>query len=82
MTLFTRRDTNDDGRLTEDELSNGAISQRIAQLDVDGDNVVTSEEFRAGAETLMDRIRTGFRGNDKRPQRPDRPEFAEPIGPS
>ena len=72
MNLFTRRDTNNDGELTEDELSSGSVSQRIAGLDKDGDKVVTKEEFRAGAATISRR-----RSGASRPQRPERPELAE-----
>jgi hypothetical protein len=83
MSLFTARDTNKDGKLTEDELAGSPMTERMMQLDKNDDKAVTEEEFRSGISTLFSRGRRGGGGGnylrgraDTRPDRPQRPESA------
>ena len=82
MSIFTGRDANKDGKLTAEELAGNPMADRIKQLDKDGDEAVTQEEFRSGMSTLFSGGRGGGggsyrgRGEDTRPDRPQRPELA------
>ena len=83
MSIFKGRDANKDGKLTADELADSPMADRMKQLDKDGDEVVTQEEFKSGIATLFSggRGRGGGsyrgRGKDTRPDRPQLPELAD-----
>jgi hypothetical protein len=84
MTLFNARDADKDGKLTADEVAGNPMTDRMMELDKDGDKAVTEEEFRTGISTLFSRGRGGGgrgnypgRGQDTRPDRPQRPESAK-----
>lgn len=92
MSIFTSRDANKDGKLTKEELAGSPMADRMEQLDKDGDQAVTQEEFRSGMAAMFSGNRGGggngnrgggggrggYRGGDRdtRPDRPQRPELA------
>lgn len=80
--FFDRQDKNKDKKLTKDE-AEGMIATRFADLDKDGDDVITQQEFQDGMRAMFRRggrggRRGGGRENDSRPKRPQRPELAAP----
>ena len=83
MSVFKERDANKDGQLTADEIAGNPMAARMKELDKDGDEAVSEEEFRSGISTLFRGGRGGggrnYRGwgNDTRPDRPQRPELAD-----
>ncbi len=84
MSMFNGMDANKDGKLTAEELSSNPMADRLKQLDKNGDNDITQEEFRSGISTLFSGGRGGgggggYRGGgqDTRPDRPQRPELAD-----
>lgn len=82
--VFKQRDTNGDGKLTGDELSE-RMRSNIKQLDPNSDGAVTLEEFQKGIGQMFggrsrggrgqggrgDRDRNPREGKPDRPQRPD-----------
>ena len=68
--LFARRDSNQDGKLTADEIS----ATRVKAMDSDNDNAVSKEEFLAGMRSAS---RRGGRRSDRKDERPDRPQRPE-----
>lgn len=89
--IFDRRDENEDGKLTGDELS-GRLADRAEELDKDSDGAVSREEFEEGMQSMFaggggggrgpgagGGFGRGARGPDNRPKRPARPEFDEGI---
>jgi hypothetical protein len=81
MSIFSGRDTNKDGRLTAAELAGGPMAERMKQLDKDGDDAISQEEFRSGLSALFSRGRGGsgsYGGirEDTRPTRPQVPKLA------
>lgn len=54
--LFEKRDDNDDGRLSRDEL--GGSAKRFARLDADGDGYLTADELAAKRKAKADRRAT------------------------
>ena len=83
MSIFAGRDANKDGKLTADELAGSPMADRMKQLDKDGDNAVTQEEFRSGLSAMFSggrggggRGSYGGRSENTRPSRPQRPELA------
>jgi outer membrane protein assembly factor BamB len=81
MSIFKERDANQDGKLTAEELAGSPMADRLKDLDKDGDEAVSQEEFTSGISTLFGGRRGGGgsegRGKDTRPDRPQRPELAE-----
>jgi hypothetical protein len=49
--IFARRDENEDGKLTGDELS-GRLADRVEQLDTDKNGEISREEFDAGMQNF------------------------------
>ncbi len=84
MAMFTGMDTNKDGKVTEDELEGNRMADRLKTLDKDGDGAISQEEFRTGIASLFSGGRGGGnggggyrgRGEDTRPDRPQRPKMA------
>jgi len=80
--MFASLDTNNDDKLSADELEGNRMADRIKTLDKDGDQKVSKEEFRNGISTLFRRGSRGRgngyrgRGKDTRPERPQRPDLA------
>jgi hypothetical protein len=82
MAMFNRMDTNEDGKLTEDELEGNRMADRLMTLDKDSNQEISSEEFRSGIASLFTRRgggggRRGGGGRENtRPERPQRPGSA------
>jgi outer membrane protein assembly factor BamB len=83
---FQRQDTDGDGILASDEISD-RLSDVLDQVDTDGDGAVTKEEYLAGMRQLFQgRGGRGGRGNrggdesDTKPERPQRPPLASAGG--
>jgi outer membrane protein assembly factor BamB len=78
--IFSRRDSDEDGKLTADELEGSPLADRLADIDKDGDDAITLEELRGGINSTFGRGRGGLgrRGGDEdtRPTRPQRPQPA------
>ena len=82
--IFARRDENQDGKLTGEELS-GRIADRVEQLDTDKNGEVSREEFDAGMQDIFagggggpgGRGPGGGGGRGDRPERPQRPDSDE-----
>ena len=83
--FFNGRDANKDGKLTVDELEGNPMANRFAEIDKDGDESLSMDEFRTGLQTLFGRGGRGGRGGgfrrggereDNRPKRPQRPQSA------
>ena len=78
MSMFKGMDANKDGKLTEAEFKGNRMADRLKTLDKDGDKAISQEEFRTGISSLFRRGRNyGGQNKDTRPERPQRPEFAE-----
>ncbi|MGB7345414.1 MAG: PQQ-binding-like beta-propeller repeat protein [Pirellulaceae bacterium] len=81
MSIFNGRDANKDGKLTADELAGNPMADRIKEMDKDGDDAVSAEEFQAGMASFGGgggRGGGGYGGGkDARPDRPQRPAMAE-----
>ena len=89
MSIFTGRDANQDGKLTEDEIAAGPMADRMKDLDKDGDGAITQDEFRTGMSSMFSGGRSGGgppggggpggygRGEDTRPDRPQRPVMVD-----
>ena len=82
--IFKRRDENEDGKLTDDEIPD-RLRDRLDQIDKDGDDVVVLEEFqeqmrssRGGGGRGPGQFGSGSLVNDNRPKRPKRPELDDP----
>ena len=82
--MFKQMDTNEDGKVTEDELEGNRMADRLMTLDKDGDSAVSQDEFTSGISTLFQRSggrgQGGSyrgRGEDTRPDRPQRPESVD-----
>ena len=58
--FFLRLDDDEDGSLTEDEVPE-ALWKRLAEIDGDGDGVVSREEMEAGVERRLDEMRETWR---------------------
>lgn len=91
MAMFDGMDTNKDGQVSEQELEGNRMADRLKTLDKDGDMLISKEEFRTGFASLFNRGgggggrnrggggRGGYGGGeDPRPDRPQRPESANP----
>ena len=92
MSMFNRFDTDKDGKVTEQELEGNRMADRLKTLDKDGDKAISKEEFSSGIGSLFSGgggrsggARSGGgghgggpggRGEDTRPDRPQRPESA------
>ena len=83
--FFRRRDTNNDGKLTGEEIPE-RMRGNLGRMDTDGDGAVTLAEFRETMNQMRGRSRGrspgreggGFGGRNRRqgrPERPQRPEF-------
>lgn len=82
--LFKRQDTNEDGKITEDEIEGSMFADRVRAMDKDGDKEITLEEYKAGftfggggSGGGRGGGRGGPGGDDNRPKRPQRPEWDE-----
>lgn len=87
MSLFNDRDADKDGKLSESEIASSPMAARMAELDKDGDKAISAEEFRSGMSGMFGGGRGGNRGGgrggnwggrgeDNRPERPQRPAMA------
>ncbi len=84
MSIFNGRDSNKDGKLTQDEVVGSPMADRMKDLDKDGDGAISQEEFRAGMSGMFGGGRpgggggqgNGGQGKDSRPDRPQRPAMA------
>ena len=85
--IFQRRDANDDGKLSGDEIPE-RMRGNLGRMDTDGDGAVTLAEFRQAINQMRGRGRGRspgreggrFGGRDRRqgrPERPQRPESGE-----
>ena len=87
MSMFNGMDTNKDGKVTEKELEGNRMADRLKTLDKNADGAISKDEFSSGISTLFSRGgggnrgggsrgggNYGGRGNDTRPDRPQRPE--------
>ena len=82
--MFNGMDTDKDGKVTMAELEGNRMADRLKTLDKDGDDAISKDEFTSGIAGLFSRgggsNRGGggyrSRGNDTRPDRPQRPESA------
>ena len=91
MSMFNGMDANKDGKVTAAELEGNRMADRLKTLDKDGDDAISSEEFRTGISGLFrqgggggSRAGRGSggggnygRGNDTRPDRPQRPKMSD-----
>ncbi len=83
MAMFKRMDTNNDESISEDELEGQRMADRLKTLDKNDDKAISKDEFSSGIGSLF---RGGGgrggggggygRGEDTRPDRPQRPEAA------
>ena len=77
--FFRRRDSNSDGKLSGDEISE-RMRGRMDQIDSDKDGAITPEEFRKGIGRMFGgggrRGQGANRGEDK-PERPQRPQLED-----
>ena len=86
MSMFNGMDADKDGKVTKKELEGNRMADRLITLDKDGDEAISSEEFRTGIASLFRGSGGGGgrggsggyggRGQDNRPKRPQRPEAA------
>ncbi len=81
MTMFKRMDTDEDGKLTEEELEGNPMADRLMTLDKDDNREISTDEFSSGIASLFTRRgrgggRRGGARQDTRPERPQRPESA------
>jgi outer membrane protein assembly factor BamB len=88
MSMFNGMDRDSDGQVTEVELEGNPMADRLKTLDKDGDKAISKEEFSSGIAGLFSRRGGGAagggrggsyggRGEDKRPERPQRPEISK-----
>ena len=83
MSMFNGMDRDQNGQVTEVELEGNPMADRLKTLDKDGDKAISKEEFSSGIAGLFSRRgggggggrSYGGRGEDKRPERPQRPEL-------
>ena len=80
MDMFNRMDTDKDEILTAEEYSSSPMADRLKTLDKDESGGISKEEFQ-GITSLFRRSgggggMYGGRGEDKRPDRPQRPKAA------
>lgn len=73
--IFSRRDSNNDEKLTLDEVEGSPIADRFAEIDKDGDEAITMQEFRDGMRGMF---RGGGRGGPGRGGRGGRGGFGGP----
>ena len=85
--IFNRRDANKDEKLTKEEVEGSPMADRFDDIDKDGDQAITMEEFRDGMRNVFRGGRSGRGGGrggrggfgrpggdeDSRPKRPQRP---------
>lgn len=88
MSMFKGLDADKDGAITEKELEGNRMADRLKTLDKDSDKAISEEEFRTGISGLFSRGGGGGsggggggggyrgRGEDTRPDRPQRPEMS------
>ena len=82
--FFRRRDTNNDGKLTGEEIPE-RMRGNLGRMDTDGDGAVTLAEFRETMNQMRGRSRGrspgreggGFGGRNRRQGRPERPQRPE-----
>ncbi len=85
--MFAGMDTNKDDKVTAKELEGNRMADRLMTLDKDSDGAVSKEEFTTGIGSLFSRGGGGGgrsgggggyrgRGEDTRPDRPQRPKSA------
>lgn len=84
--FFSRIDSNDDKKLTLDELEGNPMASRFGDLDTNQDKSLSLDEFQAGLRSMFSGGRGGAGGGrggfgggggerpDNRPERPQRPE--------
>lgn len=83
--IFDRRDENQDGKLSGEELS-GRMADRVEQLDTDKNGEISKAEFDAGMQNMFagggpgGEGFGGFGGGGGRGDRPDRPKRPEMDG--
>lgn len=80
--IFKGMDANKDGKLSMEELHGNRMADHLKSLDRDGDNVISKDEFSTGSSSVFSRgggSRASYesRGNDTRPDRPQRPISAK-----
>ncbi|MEM7453485.1 MAG: PQQ-binding-like beta-propeller repeat protein [Planctomycetota bacterium] len=86
--IFNNMDTNGDEMLTADELEGNRMGERLMELDTNDDDAVSKDEFTSGIGALFSRGGGGGggrrgggggygRGEDNRPERPQRPEWSD-----
>ena len=78
MSMFNGMDKDKDGKVTMAELEGHRMADRLKTLDKDGDESISTEEFRSGIGSLFRGGRGGGGrgyggGEDTRPKRPKRP---------
>lgn len=87
--MFSQMDANDDGQISESELEGNRMADRLKTLDKDDDKMISKDEFTTGITSLFTRRGGGGgrsggggggyrgRGQDDRPDRPQRPSSAD-----
>ena len=78
--IFESRDTNNDKKLTKDEVEGSPTAARFADFDKDGDDAITLQEFQEGIRSMFrgggGRGRGGRGGPGRRQRQPPQPASA------
>ena len=77
MSMFNGMDADKDGKVTMAELEGNRMADRLKTLDKNGDEAISKDEFSSGIGALFSRGGGGYgnRGEDTRPDRPQRPNM-------